>query len=132
MLTDPQTFYTGATAPAMNTTGTSRSFARIFVQGQEAHYQFVDSANNVTHLLKRNHSSTSKGRTRHLFEYTVTKIAANALTSENESVSWKTYLVIDGPPSGFTTADAVGHVVDFINNLLQGSGTLTKFVDGES
>lgn len=132
MLTDPQTFYTGATAPAMNTAGTSRSFARIYTAGQEAHYQFVDSTNNVVHLLKRNHSSTSKGRTRHLFEYTVTKIAANALTSENESVSWKTYLVIDSPPSGFTTTDQVGHVVDFINNLLQGSSTLTKFIDGES
>lgn len=132
MLTDPQTFYTGATAPAMNTAGTSRSFARIYVAGQEAHYQFVDSTNNVVHLLKRNHSSTSKGRTRHLFEYSVTKIAANALTSENESVSWKTYLVIDSPPSGFTTTDQVGHIVDFINNLLQGNSTLTKFVDGES
>lgn len=132
MLTDPQTFYTGATAPAMNTAGTSRSFARISLSGQEAEYKFVDTTNNVNHILRRSHSTTSKSRNRHLFEYSVEKIAANALTSENEAVSAKVYIVIDAPPAGFTTVELVGHTVDFVNNLLQGSSTLNKFIDGES
>jgi len=132
MLTDPQTFYTGATAPAMNTAGTSRSFPRVSLAGQEAEYKFVDTTNNVNHILRRSHNSTSKGRNRHLFEYQVEKIAANALTSENEAVSAKVYMVIDAPPSGFTTVELGGHVVDFVNNVLQGSSTITKFIDGES
>lgn len=132
MLTDPQTFYTGATAPAMNTAGTSRSFGRTSLSGQEAIYKFVDTTNNVIHSLKRNHASTAKNRARHLLEYTVQKIAANALTSENEEVSAKIYMVIDAPSSGFTTAELVVHAVDFVNYILQGNGTLTKFIDGES
>lgn len=132
MLSDPQTLYTGATAPAMNTTGTSRSFARTFLQGAETEYVFNDVSTGTLYKLHRNHNVTNKGRTRHLVEYSKEIVTADPLTADNVKSSAKVYMVIDSPPVGFSTSDLVSMTVEFLNYMLQGNSTLTKFIDGES
>jgi len=101
------------------------SLPRVSIGSSDATYRSADE----THQLRISHLA-SKGRKRRMVRLDKTVIAADPLTSENQSQKLGIYLVIDEPTFGFSDAD-IDNVIDGVIAWFT-SGNIAKVLGGES
>lgn len=115
MLADPQTI-------------NSVSVARTSSGVNNGEFRNADA----THGMRVSHSYGK--RSRHMFRYDNSKVAADPFTTgSNIRYSASAYLVVDAPKDGYTAAELKALVDALLANLQASTGAnITKLIAGES
>lgn len=117
-LTDPQ---------PITINGVTTSLPRTNTGNNQSEYSAADG--NI--ILKISH--VRGRRNRRMIRVDHRKVAADPLTTVNQSVSMSSYMVIDVPVSGYSPAEAKQVVDGLIAKLTASSGALiTQILGGES
>ena len=121
-LTDPQKFKEAAGAEVTAPRVSSGDFKSV--------YSTADGLNQLSVSTSRLNS----GRYRHLVRIDTKKLATNVFEeSKKQYVSMSTYVVIDRPENGFSTAEAKKAVEGLVTLLSASTYSLTeKAIGGES
>ncbi len=118
-LTDPQKFKEAA--------GTEVTAPRVTSGTLNSTYQTSDGLVD----LKISTIESSSNRKRHLIRIDVSKLATNVYEeSKKQTVSMSTYVVIDRPVNGFTTAEAKKLVEGLVGLLSASSYSIVEKVIG--